>query len=114
MILTVLDNVDSPRPRYAEHLAAGQERPGGAAGAHEERASAYKDPEANGGWCDSLGTVKRSDDERKSDDARNSFNWLFLMICMCSLYSCCARHTAIVGLYLVLYGRTLSRWIAVY
>lgn len=57
MILTVLDNVDSPRPRYAEHLAAGQERPGGAAGAHEERASAYKDPEANGGWCDSLGTV---------------------------------------------------------
>lgn len=97
MILTVLDHVDSPRPRYAEHPAAGQERPGGPAGAYEERASADKDPEADGGWCDSPGTVNAVTTKRKSDDACNSFKWLFLIICMCSFNSCCARHTTIVG-----------------
>ena len=54
----MLDHVDSPRPCYAEHPPAGQERPGGIAGAHEERAGADKDPEADGGGSDPHGPVK--------------------------------------------------------
>ena len=63
--LTVLDHVDSPGPRYAEHPAAGQERPGGPARAHEELASEDEDPEADGSWCDPLGTVNTDDEKKK-------------------------------------------------
>lgn len=98
MMLTVLDHVDSPRPRYAEYPAAGQERPGGPAGAHEERASADEDPEADGGWCDSHGTVNLTTGTIKTDDACNSLNWLALMICMCNCPTI-VFHTANLTVY---------------
>lgn len=52
-----LDHVYPPGSRHAEHSPAGQERPDGSAGAHEERPGPDEDPKADGCWCHSHGSV---------------------------------------------------------
>lgn len=52
-----LDHVHPAGSRHAEHSPAGQERPDGSAGAHEERPGPDEDPETDGCRCHSPGPV---------------------------------------------------------
>lgn len=57
ILISLLDYVHPPGPRYAEHSPAGQERPCRAPGAHEELPGADGYPEADGCWRYPHGTV---------------------------------------------------------